>query len=123
MRLVDPFAEMDRLSNAFFAGNPAVRGMMPMDLFEVDGKYIARFDLPGIDPESIELTVENNVLTVTVERTHEDTEGVNWLVRERPSGRHSRQLRLGPTLDASRIEADYNNGVLTVTIPMREEAN
>lgn len=114
----DPFADMNRFSSVF--GNAGA--MMPMDLYETSGTFVARFDLPGIDPDSIELTVENQMLTVTVERSREDTEDANWLVRERPAGRHSRQLRLGSHVDGGGIEAHYDNGVLTVTIPVREEA-
>ncbi|MDH3500635.1 MAG: Hsp20/alpha crystallin family protein [Acidimicrobiia bacterium] len=115
----DPLADMERLTSSL-RGGPS--GMMPMDMFEVDGMYIVKFDMPGIDPDSVELTVENQMLTVTVERRPEDTEGVNWLVRERPAGRHSRQLRLGASLDSGAIAASYDNGVLTVSIPTREEA-
>lgn len=106
-------------------GGLAERGrgaMMPMDAFEHDGTYTLRFDLAGADPEKVDVTVEGGVLTVKAERPMEDTEGVNWLVRERPSGTHSRQVRLGSSLDAARIEANYDHGVLTVTIPSRPEA-
>ena len=119
MRFFDPFAEIDRMMQ----GAPAHgSGTMPMDVFERDGDYMVRFDLPGIDPDDISLTVENGVLTVTVERPWEDTSDVNWLVRERPAGKHSRQLRLGRNLDASAMKASYDNGVLSVLIPTREEA-
>ncbi|MGI8514790.1 MAG: Hsp20/alpha crystallin family protein [Acidimicrobiia bacterium] len=82
---------------------PTAAGSMPMDIFEKDGTYHARFDLPGVDPETVELTVENSILTVTVERPVEDTEGANWLMRERPAGRHSRQIRLGPLVDTETL--------------------
>ncbi|CAN5810144.1 hypothetical protein BH18ACT6_BH18ACT6_06780 [soil metagenome] len=86
------------------------------------GPITLAFDLPGVDPETVELTVENSILTVTVERPVEDTEGANWLMRERPAGRHSRQIRLGPLVDTGNVDAAYDRGVLTVTLPMREEA-
>lgn len=115
-RFADPFAEIDRL-----VGRSS--GMMPMDAFERDGVYTVKFDVPGVTSGDIDLTVERNMLTVTVERQKElDTEDVNWIVRERPAGRHSRQLRLGPALDGSRVEASYDQGVLTVMIPMSEQA-
>ncbi|NND84589.1 MAG: Hsp20/alpha crystallin family protein [Acidimicrobiia bacterium] len=117
MRFIDPFTEFDRIMQG--ATGP---GTMPMDVFERDGDYMVRFDLAGIDPDDISLTVEHQVLTVTVERQWEDTEDVNWLVRERPSGRHSRQLRLSRKLDAAAMKASYDNGVLSVLIPTREEA-
>lgn len=95
---------------------------MPMDAFEHDGIYTLRFDLPGIDPDNVDLTIENNLLTVTAERPMEEIEEVTWLLRERPAGVHRREVRLGDRLDTSNLAASYDNGVLTVRIPMREEA-
>ena len=117
----DPFEEMDRMFGAF--GNQWSGGaLMPMDAFEKDGVYTLRFDLAGADPDKVDVTVESGMLTVTAERPIEDTEGANWLVRERPTGTHSRQVRLGSTLDPSAVEANYDHGVLTVTIPTKPEA-
>lgn len=117
----DPFQEMDRMFGAF--GSEWRGGaLMPMDAFEKDGVYTLRFDLAGADPDKVDVTVESGLLTVTAERPLEDTEGVNWLVRERPTGTHSRQVRLGSTLDAGNVEAGYDHGVLTVRIPTRPEA-
>lgn len=96
---------------------------MPLDAFEKDGVYTLRFDLPGADPGNVDLTVEGNVLTVTAESPEEnDEEDVTWLLRERPSGHHRREVRLGEHLDASAVDASFDNGVLTVTVPMREAA-
>lgn len=120
VRFADPFQEMDRMMSSF--GGRWRGGIMPMDAFEHNGIYTLRFDLPGVDPDKIDLTVENSVLTVTAERPIEETEEVTWLLRERPSGTHRREVRLGDRLDASNVVANYDNGVLTVTIPMREEA-
>lgn len=120
MRFADPFQEMDRMMSGF--GGRLRGGIMPMDAFEHDGIYTLRFDVPGVDPDKIDLTVENSVLTVTAERPIEETEDVTWLLRERPSGTHRREVRLGERLDAGNVVANYDNGVLTVTIPMREEA-
>ena len=97
-------------------------GIMPMDAFEKDGLYTLRFDLPGVDPDDVDLTVEGSVLTVTAERAIEETEGATWLLRERPAGTHRREVRLGDRLDTGRVSASHDNGVLTVEIPMREEA-
>lgn len=119
-RFMDPFEEIDRVMSSF--GGRWRGGIMPMDAFEHDGVYTLRFDLPGVDPDNVDLTVEDQVLTVTAERPVEETEEVTWLLRERPSGTHRREVRLGDRLDASKINASYDNGVLTVTIPMREEA-
>ena len=95
---------------------------MPMDAFEHDGVYTLRFDLPGVNPDTVDLMVEGNVLMVTAERPVEETEDVTWLLRERPAGTHRREVRLGNRLDTSQVNASHDNGVLTVTIPMREEA-
>lgn len=120
MRFTDPFSEIDRMLDSF--GGRWRGGIMPMDAFEHDDVYTLRFDLPGVDPNSVDLTVEGNLLTVTAERPTETTEEVTWLLRERPAGHHRREVRLGERLDTSRVEAHHENGVLTVTIPMREEA-
>jgi HSP20 family protein len=95
---------------------------MPMDAYEIGGKYTLRFDLPGVDPERVDVAVERNVLTVTAERPEEQPENATWLLRERPTGTHRREVRLGDRFDPSRVEASYDNGVLTVTIPVHEEA-
>jgi HSP20 family protein len=115
----DPFEQMDRIFNAFGTNRG---GVMPMDAFEKDGTYTLRFDLPGIEPESVDVTVESGRLTVSASRPGEDTEGANWLVRERPAGQYSREIRLGQSLDVSQVDATYDQGVLTVRIPMRAEA-
>lgn len=120
LRFVDPLEEMDRMLSSF--GGRWRGGLMPLDAYERDGVYTLRFDLPGVDPGDVDLTVENNVLTVTAESAVEDDEGVTWLLRERPAGSHRREVRLGEHLDASAVDANFDNGVLTVTIPMREEA-
>jgi len=120
MLRMDPFEEMDRMLNTF--GGRWRGGMMPLDAFEKDGIYTLRFDVPGVDPDNVDLTVEGNMLTVTADRPVEETEGATWLLRERPSGTHSREVRLGDRLDTSNVKAGYDNGVLTVEIPMRAEA-
>ncbi|HUG33082.1 MAG TPA: Hsp20/alpha crystallin family protein [Acidimicrobiia bacterium] len=111
---------MDRMFSSF--GGRWRGGIMPLDAFEKDGIYTLRFDLPGADPDNVDLTVEGSVLTVTAETPEDDDEGVTWLLRERPSGHHRREVRLGEHLDASAVDANFDNGVLTVTVPMREEA-
>jgi HSP20 family protein len=120
LRFTEPFGDLGRILNTF--DRTAQGGLMPMDVLEHDGKYLLRFDLPGVSPEHIDLTVEGNTLTVTAERPVEQTEGVTWLLRERPSGTHRREVRIGQRLDTSEVNASYDNGVLTVTIPLREEA-
>ncbi len=119
-RFVDPFEEMDRMFGTMAGRSQGA--MMPMDAFEHEGTYTLRFDLAGADPDKVDVTVEGGMLTVKAERPLEDTGGVNWLVRERPTGTHSRQVRLGSSLDVGKVEAGYDHGVLTVTIPSRPEA-
>lgn len=119
-RFADPVDEMDWI---FENMSQRVRGgIMPMDAFEKDDTCTLRFDLAGVDPDDVDLTVEGGTLTVTARRPAEATEGVNWLVRERPTGIHSREVRLGERLDVEHITADHGNGVLTVTLPVRPEA-
>jgi HSP20 family protein len=120
LRFMDPFEEMDRMLNTFPTRPRG--GIMPLDAYEKDGVYTLRFDVPGVAPDAVDLTVEGNMLTVTVERPREETEGATWLLRERPSGTHRREVHLGERLDTGKVEANYDSGVLTVTIPMREEA-
>ena len=119
-RFMDPFEEMDRMLAS--AGAQWRGGRMPLDAFEKDGVYTLRFDLPGVSSDDLDVMVENSVLTVKAKRGLEDTVGANWMLRERPTGIHSRQVRLGDRLDATNVAADYRNGVLTITIPVREEA-
>jgi len=120
VRFMDPFEEMDRMMASF--GGRWRGGIMPMDACEKDGVYTLRFDLPGVSPDDVDLTVEGNLLTVTAERATEETEDATWLLRERPAGTHRREVRLGDRLDTAMVNASHENGVLTVTIPMREEA-
>lgn len=119
-RFADSVDEMDWI---FENMTQRVRGgIMPMDAFEKDDICTLRFDLAGVDPDDVDITVERGILTVTARRPAEETEGVNWLVRERPTGIHSREVRLGERLDVEHITADHGNGVLTVTIPVRPQA-
>ena len=120
----DPFRELDRLAQQTLGGQAASGRWtgMPMDGYRHGDHFTLHFDLPGIDPGSIDLTVEKNVLTVTAERRWQPEEGMEVLVSERPQGQFSRQLFLGDSLDADRIEASYDAGVLTVHIPVAEQA-
>jgi HSP20 family protein len=116
----DPFREFERLT-APLASWARPTGM-PMDAYRHGDQLVAHFDLPGVDPESIDLTVEKNVLTVSAERSWQPEEGQEVVVSERPQGRFTRQLFLGESLDSERIEASYHNGVLTVTVSVAEQA-
>ncbi|MCQ4080634.1 Hsp20/alpha crystallin family protein [Streptomyces sp. RB6PN25] len=117
----DPFRELDRLTQQM-VGTMAQPSAMPMDAYEADGCFLVHFDLPGIDPESIDLHVEQNVLTVRAERPAPQAADREILVAERPYGTFSRQLFLSETLDLDKIEAGYDAGVLTVRIPVAEAA-
>ena len=117
----DPFRDLDRLTEHLL-GTAARPAAMPMDAYRDGDRFIVRFDLPGTDRDSIDLTVEQNVLTVRAERPDPTTNGAEVIVAERPSGTFSRQVFLGETLDAENLSADYTAGVLTLTIPVRESA-
>jgi len=120
----DPFRELDRLTQQFFGtnGTMARPAVMPMDAYRHGEDFVVEFDLPGVDPASIELDVERNVLTVKAQRRPTVGEGVELQVAERPRGVFSRQLFLGDSLDVDRIEASYHAGVLTLRIPVAEQA-
>jgi HSP20 family protein len=117
----DPFRELDRLTQQVF-GTAARPTAMPMDAYRQGDNFYIHLDLPGISAESIELTVEQNVLTVRAERVPAQVDGAQMIVAERSYGIFSRQVFLGETLDADNIGADYAAGVLTLTIPVREAA-
>lgn len=116
----DPFRELDRLAQQAF-GTPSRPASMPIDAYRRGDEFLVELDLPGVAAESIDLTVERNVLTVRAERRR-PVEDVELLVGERPQGTFSRQLFLGDTLDASNIAADYADGVLTLKLPVAERA-
>ncbi|MBA2947361.1 Hsp20/alpha crystallin family protein [Streptomyces himalayensis] len=117
----DPFRELDRLTQQVF-GTVARPAAMPMDAYRSGDDFVVHFDLPGIDPESIDLDVERNVLTVHAERRSPAPEGAEMVASERPTGSFSRQLFLGESLDTERIDASYDAGVLTLRIPVAEQA-
>jgi HSP20 family protein len=117
----DPFvAEFDRVAQRALRGNaaPSVR----MDGIRRSHDVQLRFDLPGIDPESIEVTVDRGVLSVSAKREEELAEGEKAFIRERRMGSFSRRVLLSDTVDAEKIEAGYADGVLTVTVPLAEKA-
>ena len=120
----DPFRDFDRLSDALWGvqGRGTAPRTFPMDAYRRGDRFFVHFDLPGVDPSTIDLSVEKNVLTVTAERTWQPQEGDEVVVTERPRGRFSRQLFLGDTLDAGNLTASYDQGVLTLTIPVAEAA-
>ena len=116
----DPFREFDRLAQQVFG--PARPGQMSMDAYRSGDDFIVHMDIPGVDPETIDLDVERNVLNVRAERRSPAPEGAELIVAERPTGAFTRQLFLGETLDTDRIDASYEAGVLTLRIPVAEQA-
>ena len=116
----DPFREIDRVLDQ--AMNQTRRPSFPMDAYRHGETVVVHFDLPGVDPQSIDLEFERQALTVTAERCWNPVEGDQLLAAERVHGRFQRQLLLGDGLDTERMHATYENGVLTVTIPVAERA-
>lgn len=123
----DPFRELDRLTQQFFGnqtpGTWSRPTAMPIDAYRCGEQFVVHFDLPGVSPDAIELEVERNVLTVKAERRPPVTsDDVEMHLSERPLGVYSRQLFLGDTLDTAHIDAHYEAGVLTLRIPVAEQA-
>lgn len=122
----DPFSDMDALTRGWLntqSGSARSPRFMPMDLYKVDDHYVLTADLPGVDPGSVDVNVDNGTLTVTAHRTAQPAEdAVQWLANERFYGTYRRQLSLGEGVDASAISATYENGVLSITIPLAERA-
>ena len=120
----DPFRDFDalasRLLNQASDMGQAMRAM-PIDLFRSGDHYVLLCDLPGVDPGSVDVGVDGRVLTIRAQRSTRG-EDVEWLTQERPTGTFVRQLTLGPGLDVEHIEAAYNDGVLSLTLPVAEQA-
>ena len=117
----DPFRELDRVAGQLLDSRQGPR-LMPMDLYRDGDHFVLNADLPGIDPGSVDIDVDGQVLTIRAERTPRSQEGVKWIARERTAGSYLRQLHLGTGLDLERISASYENGVLSVVIPVSEQA-
>jgi HSP20 family protein len=117
----DPFRELDRLSDEAL-GSRQRSTVVPLDAYREGDRFFVRVDLPGVDPSSIDLQVEKNVLTLRAERPFTGVDGQEWVVAERAHGTFTRQLFLGDTLDASGITARYEHGVLFLEIPVAERA-
>jgi len=115
----DPFRETERFVDQ---RQPRANAGMPMDAVRRGDEVVVSFDLPGIDAESLDVTVERNVLSVSATRAADRREGDEVVVSERRYGTTSRQLFLGDSLDAAKLSATYDQGVLTVTIPVAQTA-
>lgn len=120
----DPFRDYDRFFQQLFgAPQGGTRTMaMPLDAFRKGDEFLIQFDLPGVSAESVELTVEDNVLTVRAERPSPKADGIETLIAERPYGTFTRQVFLGENLDTQHVEANYEAGVLTLSIPVAPHA-
>ena len=123
----DPFTqEFDRFARRVFGttdgGAVTRRSVIPMDSIRRKDEVELRFDLPGIDPESIEVTVDRGVLTVSASRAEEYAESERPYRRERVMGTFTRRVYLSDSLDSEKIDAAYTNGVLTVRLPLLEKS-
>ncbi len=121
MATYDPFRDLDRFASSLLDTRRGPR-RMPMDLYRDGDHYVLTADLPGIDPGSVDIDVDGQLLTIRAERTLASGEGVKWITREREAASFLRQLSLGQGIDNEGIAATYSNGVLTVTLPVSEKS-
>ena len=117
----DPFRELARLTEQVF-GTASRPTTMPMEAWREPGEFVVEFDLPGVEPDTIDVDVERNVLSVRAQRQSHRPDGAEVVAAERPEGTFGRELILGDALDTSKATADYADGVLTLRIPVAEEA-
>ena len=117
----DPFRDLDRLASGLFDTRRGPR-RMPMDLYRDGDHYVLTADMPGVDPGSVDIDVDGQLLTIRAERSLTSGDGVKWITREREAVSFLRQLNLGQGIDTENIKANYSNGVLSVTIPVSEKA-
>ncbi|WP_304113009.1 Hsp20/alpha crystallin family protein [Mycolicibacterium bacteremicum] len=121
----DPFSDLDSMTRDLLTGQTGSNRtprFMPMDLCKIDDHYVLTADLPGIDPGSVDISVDNGTLTISAHRTARSEDSVQWFANERFFGSYRRQLSLGEGIDTAAISATYENGVLTLTIPLAERA-
>ena len=118
----DPVADLDRFSSELFGALSRRASSMPMDAYRHEDEWVVKVDLPGVDPSSVDLTVDRNVLRIEASRDWHPSEGDLVLAAERPRGTFSRQLVLSEDIDTASIKADYQDGVLTVRMPVAETA-
>jgi HSP20 family protein len=117
----DPFSQLDRIAHSVFDTSRQPR-IMPVDLFREGDQYILNADLPGVDPGSVDVDVDGHLLTIRAQRSAANRENSRWLAQERPFGSYMRQFSIGDDVNAEGISANYDNGVLSVVIPIAERA-
>lgn len=117
----DPFSQLDRIAQSVFDTSRQPR-LMPVDLFREQDKYILNADLPGVEPDSVDIDVDGHLLTLRAQRAPADDGSRRWLLQERPYGAYQRQFTIGDDVDPDGITASYDNGVLSVIIPVAERA-
>jgi HSP20 family protein len=117
----DPFRDLDRVASTLLDNRQGPR-LMPIDLHREGDTYVLNADLPGVDPGSVDIDIDGQLLTIRAERTPRGNDGVKWLTKERPSGTFHRQFTLGQGIDSTAVSASYDNGVLSVMIPVSEKA-
>jgi HSP20 family protein len=117
----DPFHDFDRITEQLLGGTRGMR-TIPMEAYRRGDQFFIHLDLPGVVPDDVDLTIERNVVTIRAQRQSPRQEGDEVLIDERPQGSFTRQLFLGENLDAERLNASYDMGVLTLTIPVAEQA-
>lgn len=117
----DPFSQLDRFAASVLDRTRAPR-LMPVDLYRVGDHYVLDADLPGVDPDAVDIDVDGQLLTIRAERNASSVEGADWLAQERPYGSYVRQFSLGDGVDLDQISANYENGVLSIQIPVSEKA-
>ncbi|SDH56546.1 Hsp20/alpha crystallin family protein [Microbacterium pygmaeum] len=118
---LDPFAELDRLASGLLGARPGPR-VMPVDLYRDADRYVLNADLPGVDPGTVDVDVDGQLLTIRAQRTADTGHVGKWLVQERPGGSYLRQFSIGEGVDITGISASYDNGVLSVVLPVSEKA-
>jgi HSP20 family protein len=117
----DPFRDFDRLTEQLLSGSRGMRAI-PMEAYRRGDQFFVHLDMPGVNPEDVEITLERNVVAIRAERRSPRQEGDEVLIDERPQGSFTRQLFLGENLDADHLNASYDKGVLTLAIPVSEQA-
>ncbi|MBS1691817.1 MAG: Hsp20/alpha crystallin family protein [Actinobacteria bacterium] len=121
----DPFSDLDTVTRSLLTtqtGSARTPRFMPMDLCKIDDHYLVTADLPGVDPGSVDVNIDNGTLTISAHRSARSDDSAQWLANERFYGSYRRQLSLGEGIDAAAITASYENGVLSVTLPLAERA-